>query len=289
MHDHERRRRKRDKAQRRARLEAGRHYIQGPGLPGQVHTRAGPAGDLPVIDLSPGAQAGLPAGAVHHMVGCVLLPRLEARGDQRKRHRQLVRCGRVDTESELSACEGFSGPPCLLSLWWCPGCQATGLWACTLDELGETNPLWRADLRVFLKAEAARLQATDGILKGLYQEALAAGRSRLSTELAGLGAFVDLSPGVLARVPGRQLDHLVIAWAEPKLRDKRAAQRRRPQHAHGDDTTDATVRLPELVRGSTVPRYLVAVSYSPAHDNACLAACLVGKPLDHGGSDGQAT
>jgi hypothetical protein len=185
----------------------------------------------------------------------------------------------VETESELSPDQGLdhshahqAGPPCVASLWWCPGCQRAELIACTLAELDETVPLWRPDLRGFLKAAADHLQTTDGVFKGLFQEAHAAGQD-LAVDLAGVPTIVDLSPGVLARVPGRPFDHLIYSTVAPQLRAKRKAYPRRP--GPDPDLSDGTTWLQAGPPGSGVPRCLVTVWYFPAHDDARLVSCLV--------------
>jgi hypothetical protein len=291
MHDDERRRRKRDKAQRRARFEAARRHDHPAGGPMPIYMGGAAAAGLPVfraggrqirLDLSPGVVAGVPADQIHHLVGCVLVPRLLARLRESPAHRRrLVKCGAVETESELSPDQGpdhahahQAGPPCVASLWWCPACPDAGLIACTLDELRETVPLWRPDLRGFLKAAADHLQHSDGVLKGLYQEAHAAGQE-MAIDLAGVSTVVDLSPGVLARVPGRPFDHLVHSVVAPKLRARRKAYRHGPYPDGNPNRPYATLWLERPAPGSDVPLYLVSALYYPGHDDARLVSCLV--------------
>jgi hypothetical protein len=111
--------------------------------------------------LSPGVVAGVPVEVVHNEVECELVPRVLARLKKAPEHRRrLVQCGTVATESVvLTPPPGQVGPPCVLALWWCPGCQEAGLIACTLAELTEALPVWRPDVRDFLKARVAALQA----------------------------------------------------------------------------------------------------------------------------------
>jgi hypothetical protein len=296
--DDKRRRRKRDKARRRERLAAKRHDDHPTDDEFKRLYQMGiAAGRTPVLtddadgrefllDLSPGVVERVPWSEVRELFGAVLGPRRHANGKKKSPHRRRlpVQHCHMETESALLVPrqDGQAVPGCVVTLMWCPDCPRADLVACTLTELAEAEPVWRPDLRDFLTAEAADLQAQagdddlgdDGELKRLFLEAQVDGDDRPTITLAGVPTTLDLSPGVVAGVPGAYLDQLVYGEVEPRMRtDLKTKYPRRRRREFNPDLIEVETCLGVVPPGSAVPRFMVSMWCWPRWRNAELVAC----------------
>jgi hypothetical protein len=189
--DDKRRRHKRDRANRRARFEARKrddHPTDDEFK--RLYQMGIAAGRTPVLtddadgrefllDLSPGVVEGVPWSEVRDLFGDVLGPRRHANTTKKSPNRHRLPVGHCHMETESAVLVPHQdpdvSPACVVTLMWCPDCPNAWLVACTLAELHDpADPVWRPDLRDFLKAEAADLQARaeggEGVLSAPHEE-----------------------------------------------------------------------------------------------------------------------